>query len=139
MISLVEEAGAALTFEIVDNVGEGGFFEDVCTDDKGFGVDGARAADDQPVGAGGGKGSEIDGCKLSLLPVIDGTAINDFSVIDVLVGSFVNKVENHRGKAAGGDEDSALGFVGFVTDLVGEDFGGLDLGFALTLRPEGEG
>ena len=60
-IGLIEESGAALTFKIVKNIGEGGFFEDVRADGEGFGVDEFGAVDNQAIGTGGDERGEIDG------------------------------------------------------------------------------
>lgn len=132
-VGLVEGAGGSLTFKIIENIGEGGFFEDVRSDGEGFGVDGSRAADDQLVGSGGRERREIDGGELPILPMIDGAVIDNLSVIDTLVGAQIDEVEGHRRKAVGCDEDGAFGLVVFVANLVGENFG------SLTLRPEAEG
>lgn len=71
--------------------------------------------------------------------MIDGAAVDDFSVIDGLIGGFVDEVELHLVKTAGGDKDSTFRLVKFVAYLIGEDSGGLGLDLALTLRPEGRG
>lgn len=60
-IGLIEEAGAVLIFKIVENIGEGGFFENVHADGEGFGFDDLVAADKQAIGTGGRERGEIDG------------------------------------------------------------------------------
>jgi len=78
--------------------------------------------------------------------VIDGAAVDNFPVINGLIGGFVDEVEYHLVKGAGGDKDSAFRLVKFVAYLIGEDSGGLGLGLRsggrgldLALRPESRG
>ena len=120
-VGFVDSAGAALAFEIVENIGESGFFEDVGTDDERFRVNGAGAADDQPVCPGSGYVSEVDGRELPVLPFIDGAAVDDLAMVYSLVGGLVDEIEGQWGVAAGGDEDGVLGLTGFVADVVGKD------------------
>src|ERR1700722_5499885 len=69
MIGLIEEAGGALAFEIIQDIGERRFFKDVGTDDEGPGGGGMAWPEcPQPVSAGCGIGGEVDCPELPILP-----------------------------------------------------------------------
>ena len=127
-IGLIEEAGAALAFEIIDDIGKGRFFEHVGADDKGPGGGGmAWPEGPQPVGAGCGAGGKVDGPELPVFPFVDGAAVRDLAAVDRLAGAVVDQLEESKGKVAGGYHYGAFGLIAFVAYLVGEDTKGLGL------------
>jgi hypothetical protein len=94
MICLVEGAGAALTFEIIQDIGQRGLFEYVAADDKGPGGSGPFGpVNPQPVGSGCGIRCKVDRPELPIFPFVDWPAVDGFAVVDRFAGGFVDEVE----------------------------------------------
>jgi hypothetical protein len=73
VVGFVELAGAALGFEVVEDVGEGVAFEEVGLDEEGEAVDGAVIRNSfQGVGAFFGEGGEVEGPEGPVFPVVAG-------------------------------------------------------------------
>ena len=123
VVGFVEEAGAALAFEVVDDVGEGVAFEEAVLDEEGEGADGAMIYRGfEGVGAFGVEGGGVGGEEDPVFPLVAGAdffgvAGEDFGVVGV-----GEDAEGGDVVAGVGEEDGVLGGGGFVAEVVGEDF-----------------